>query len=133
MGLAANCILIRRDGHESVIEDSAAPIHDRSGLIAGAVIVFHDVSVSKAMVLEMSHLAHHDALTGLPNRMLLKDRLIQAIATARRHDAQVAVMFLVVLTVTLEGFAELLRSPVNPAKYAPALGVAVKATTVPVA
>ena len=31
VGLSANCILIRRDGHESAIEDSAAPIHDRKG------------------------------------------------------------------------------------------------------
>src|SRR4029077_16679961 len=38
--LSANCILIRRDGKESLIEDSAAPIHDRSGTTTGAVIVF---------------------------------------------------------------------------------------------
>ena len=99
VGLTANCIFIRRDGNESSIEDSAAPIHDRSGLVTGAVIVFHDVSMSKAMALEMSHLAHHDILTDLPNRMLLKDRLSQAIATARRNDTQVAVMFL-----DLDGF-----------------------------
>jgi len=99
VGLTANRILIRRDGNESAIEDSAAPIHDRSGLVAGAVIVFHDVSVSRAMSVEMSHLAHHDFLTDLPNRMLLKDRLGQAIATARRNDTQVAVMLL-----DLDGF-----------------------------
>jgi diguanylate cyclase (GGDEF)-like protein/PAS domain S-box-containing protein len=99
VGLAANCILVRRDGHESAIEDSTAPIHARSGMIAGAVIVFHDVSVSKAMSLEMSYLAHHDSLTDLPNRALLKDRLGQAIATARRNGTQVAVLFL-----DLDGF-----------------------------
>ena len=99
VALAANCILIRRDGSESAIEDSAAPIHDRSGAIAGAVMVFHDVSVSKAMVSEMSRLAHHDSLTGLPNRILLKDRLGQAIATAHRNDTRLAVLFL-----DLDGF-----------------------------
>ena len=99
VGLTPNCILIRRDGNESAIEDSAAPIHNRSGLIAGAVIVFHDVSGSRAMLLEMSHLAHHDSLTDLPNRLLLKDRLSQAIATAHRNDTKVAVMFL-----DLDGF-----------------------------
>ena len=46
--LTPNCILIRRDGDEFSIEDSAAPIHDRSGLVTGAVIVFHDVTVAKA-------------------------------------------------------------------------------------
>jgi len=99
VGLSANCILIQRDGKECAIEDSAAPIHDRSGMVAGAVIVFHDVSVSRAMSIEMSHLAHHDPLTNLPNRLLLKDRLSQAIATARRNDTRVAVMFL-----DLDGF-----------------------------
>jgi diguanylate cyclase (GGDEF)-like protein/PAS domain S-box-containing protein len=94
VGLTANCILIRRDGCEAAIEDSAAPIHDRSGLVTGAVIVFHDVSMSRAMTLEMAHLAQHDILTDLPNRLLLKDRLTQAIAQARRNNTKVAVLFL---------------------------------------
>jgi diguanylate cyclase (GGDEF)-like protein/PAS domain S-box-containing protein len=92
--LRTNCILIRRDGVESAIEDSAAPIYDRSGEITGAVIVFHDVSLSRAMVGEMKHLAEHDVLTNLPNRMLLKDRITRAIATARRNGTQIAVLFL---------------------------------------
>jgi diguanylate cyclase (GGDEF)-like protein/PAS domain S-box-containing protein len=94
VGLTANCILIRRDGCESAIEDSAAPIHDRSGAVTGAVIVFHDVSMSRAMTLQMTHLAQHDILTDLPNRMLLKDRLTQAIAAAHRNRSQGAVLFL---------------------------------------
>ena len=40
VGLTMDCVLIRRDGFESAIEDSAAPIHDRAGLVIGAVIVF---------------------------------------------------------------------------------------------
>jgi diguanylate cyclase (GGDEF)-like protein/PAS domain S-box-containing protein len=99
VGLAANCILIRRDGYESAIEDSAAPIHDRHGQVTGAVIVFHDVSMARAMVQEMSHLAQHDVLTDLPNRLLLNDRLTQAISLARRNKTQVAVLFL-----DLDGF-----------------------------
>jgi diguanylate cyclase (GGDEF)-like protein/PAS domain S-box-containing protein len=99
VGLAANCILVRRDGQESAIEDSAAPIHDRGGEVTGAVIVFHDVSMARAMVLEMSHLAQHDVLTDLPNRLLLNDRITQAIALARRNQHQVAVLFL-----DLDGF-----------------------------
>lgn len=94
VGLSANCVLIRRDGYESGIEDTAAPIHDRSGQVTGAVIVFHDVSVARAMSLRMSHLAQHDFLTDLPNRMLLQDRLTQAIASAHRHRKSLAVLFL---------------------------------------
>lgn len=94
VGLAANCVLVRRDGLESAIEDSAAPIHDRDGQVAGAVIVFHDVSESRAMALKMSHLAQHDFLTGLPNRVLLTERLSWSIKLAQRHRKQVALLFL---------------------------------------
>ena len=94
VGLSANCVLIRRDGYESAIEDTAAPIHDQRGQVTGAVIVFHDVGVARAMSLRMSYLAQHDFLTGLPNRMLLNDRLTQAIASADRHRKSLAVLFL---------------------------------------
>ena len=59
VGLSANCVLIRRDGYESAIEDTAAPIHDRRGQVTGAVIVFHDVSAARAMSLRMSYLARN--------------------------------------------------------------------------
>jgi len=94
VGLAADCVLIRRDGGESAIEDSAAPIHNREGRVVGAVIVFHDVSASRAMTLKMAHMAHHDFLTGLPNRALLTERLEHAMASANRRRKQTAVLFL---------------------------------------
>ena len=93
-GLTPNCILIRRDGAEAAIEDSAAPIHDRRGQVTGAVMVFHDVSVTRALSLRMSYLAQHDSLTDLPNRVLLNDRLTQAIALAHRRRQRLAVLFL---------------------------------------
>jgi diguanylate cyclase (GGDEF)-like protein/PAS domain S-box-containing protein len=93
VGLSANCLLIRRDGYESAIEDTAAPIRDRRGRVIGAVIVFHDVSAARAMSLRMSYLAQHDFLTELPNRMLLNDRLTQAIASAHRHRTSLALLF----------------------------------------
>jgi diguanylate cyclase (GGDEF)-like protein/PAS domain S-box-containing protein len=89
-----NCILVRRDGHESPIEDSAAPIHDRGGHISGMVVVFHDVSEARAMTQKMTHLAEHDILTSLPNRALLDDRLEQGIALAQRHHRRLAVLFI---------------------------------------
>ncbi len=94
VGLAADSILLRRDGYESAIEDSAAPIHNRDGLVAGAVIVFHDVSESRNMALKMAHLAQHDFLTGLANRVLLTERLSRAIGQARRHSKRVALMYI---------------------------------------
>ena len=94
VGLAADSLLVRRDGFESAIEDSSAPIHDRDGRVRGAVIVFHDVSESRAMAQKMSHLAQHDFLTGLPNRLLLTERFSRAIGQAKRHHKQVALLFL---------------------------------------
>ena len=97
--LPLNCILIRRDGLETPIEDSVAPIHDRQGKATGAVIVFRDVSAARAVAEQMAHSAQHDFLTGLPNRMLLNDRVNQAIALAGRHSKNLAVLFL-----DLDGF-----------------------------
>lgn len=93
VGLTADCVLIRRDGVEFSIEDSAAPIHDRNGRVTGAVIVFHDVSESRAMAEKMAYLAQHDFLTGLANRALLTERLSQAIGQAKRRQKQVALLF----------------------------------------
>ena len=93
VGLSASCILIRRDGVEFPIEDSAAPIHDRRGHVTGAVMVFHDVTEARAIAQRMAHLAHHDYLTDLPNRLSFDDRLVQAMAAARRHKEKLAVLF----------------------------------------
>jgi diguanylate cyclase (GGDEF)-like protein/PAS domain S-box-containing protein len=92
--LPSNCVLVRRDGQELHIEDSAAPIYDLSGEFAGMVVVFHDVSESRAITQKMYHLAEHDELTSLPNRALLKDRLEHGISLARRHGRQMAVLFI---------------------------------------
>jgi len=94
VGLPPNCVLIRRDGFEAAIEDSAAPIHDRHGQVTGAVMVFHDVSTARAMSAQMAYLAQHDSLTDLPNRLLLKDRLAQSMARAHRHQQKMAVLYL---------------------------------------
>jgi diguanylate cyclase (GGDEF)-like protein/PAS domain S-box-containing protein len=97
--LPSNCILIRRDGFEIPIEASVAPIRDRQGEVSGAVIILRDVRTARAMALQMVHSAEHDFLTGLPNRMLLNDRLGQAIASAPRRKKSGAVLFL-----DLDGF-----------------------------
>jgi diguanylate cyclase (GGDEF)-like protein/PAS domain S-box-containing protein len=99
INLPSSCHLIRRDGKEIPIEDSVSPIHDRHGQVTGAVIVFRDVTAAQAMTRQMAHSAQHDFLTGLPNRILLNDRVSQAIAASLRHHTGLAVLFL-----DLDGF-----------------------------
>jgi diguanylate cyclase (GGDEF)-like protein/PAS domain S-box-containing protein len=92
--LAANRILIRRDGTETVIEDSVTPIHDQEGRATGAVIVLRALTEeAKAKALKMSHLAQYDGLTDLPNRTVLKDRLSRALALATRYSRSLAMLF----------------------------------------
>jgi diguanylate cyclase (GGDEF)-like protein/PAS domain S-box-containing protein len=88
-----NSMLLRRNGSELLIDQSAAPIHQRDGRVTGAVIVFRDISATRAMLLKMAHLAHYDALTNLANRTLLHDRIAQAVALSRRHATRFALLF----------------------------------------
>ncbi|MBC7860960.1 MAG: EAL domain-containing protein [Burkholderiaceae bacterium] len=93
--MVRHAVLIRRDGSEASIEYTAAAIRDQAGgEIGGMVIVLRDISKTRELAHQMAHLAQHDFLTNLPNRMLLNDRLTQAIGLARRCGAQLAVLFL---------------------------------------
>lgn len=94
VGMAFDSQLIRRDGRRYAVEDSAAPILDAEGVQSGAIIVFHDVSEARAMAFKMTHLAQYDALTDLPNRVLLRDRTSQALEHAGRTGTRVALLLL---------------------------------------
>jgi diguanylate cyclase (GGDEF)-like protein/PAS domain S-box-containing protein len=76
-------------------------IRDDQEEIVNFSAVFYDVTERKALEDKLDHLAHYDALTGLPNRMLLQDRLEQAIALAERNRQEFALLF-----VDLDGFKQ---------------------------
>ena len=90
----ANSLVVRRDGRETEIEYTVGPIHDKHGRATGVVIVLRDVGTAIEASRRNFHLAQHDGLTALPNRLLLKDRLGTAIALAQRHRKPLAVCFL---------------------------------------
>jgi len=94
VALEANALLVDKNGEELAIEDSAAPIHNRYGLVIGAVIVFHDARFSRENTARMAHLAQHDALTGLHNRNAFYERFDQSLSLARRHGNQMGVLFI---------------------------------------
>jgi diguanylate cyclase (GGDEF)-like protein/PAS domain S-box-containing protein len=74
-------------------------VHDAHGKILRYVALFSDISQQKENEKRLEHIAHYDALTGLPNRVLLADRLRQAMVQAGRHSKKLAVVFL-----DLDGF-----------------------------
>lgn len=73
---------------------SLSAIRDEYGKVSHYVCVFTDVTEAKAREARIQHMAHHDFLTGLPNRILLIDRFRQAEAAAQRNDGRYALLFI---------------------------------------
>jgi diguanylate cyclase (GGDEF)-like protein/PAS domain S-box-containing protein len=87
--------LLHRDGSRRVVRETVTPMHDpASGALIGAVATFQDTTTAHELASTLVRQTQHDALTGLPNRLLLQDRLHQALQLARRTGGCLAVMFL---------------------------------------
>ena len=84
----------RKDGASSPVSGSLKSVRDDRGRTTHYIVVFSDITERKATERHLYDLAHRDALTGLPNRGVLRERLRHALAQARRHGWRVAVMFL---------------------------------------
>jgi diguanylate cyclase (GGDEF)-like protein/PAS domain S-box-containing protein len=97
--LADHAVFHRGDDRRQMVRAAASPVRDAEGTLCGAVLALSDVTESLSITARMMHQATHDALTELPNRTLLQDRLNHAISNAQRGDTWVGVMFL-----DLDGF-----------------------------
>ena len=85
---------INKSGNFYHIWASIDAIEDETGTVSHVVAMFSDITEKKLSEERIYHLAHYDALTDLPNRLSLNDRLQHAMAYAQRHERLVAVMFL---------------------------------------
>ncbi len=83
-----------RDGSYRILESSASPLFNDAGQLIGFQGVDRDITERKQAEEHIEYLAHHDALTGLPNRILLRDRFEHALAMAERSRSRVALLFL---------------------------------------
>jgi diguanylate cyclase (GGDEF)-like protein/PAS domain S-box-containing protein len=72
---------------------SITAVGDEHGKAQHYIGIFSDVTDRKEAEARIQHLAHHDALTGLPNRLLMSDRINQAVQRARRHGEKIALLF----------------------------------------
>jgi diguanylate cyclase (GGDEF)-like protein/PAS domain S-box-containing protein len=93
----------RKDGQEYAQQATISATYDQDGLISHFVTIFFDATEQVQTQDRLQQMAHHDGLTGLPNRLLLHDRLQQAIAYSDRARS-----LLVVAYLDLDGF-----KPVN--------------------
>jgi len=86
-----------KDGHLIDVSLTVSPIRNSQGQIVGASAIARDITArrqaERTWAERMSHLAYHDPVTGLPNRLLFNDRLTRALSTARRHGDKLAVVF----------------------------------------
>jgi diguanylate cyclase (GGDEF)-like protein/PAS domain S-box-containing protein len=89
----------RKDGEVYAELLSISVIRDEQGVTKQYVAMFSDITAIKAHQSQLEHMAHFDALTNLPNRFLLADRLHQAMAQVKRHDQLLTVVYL-----DLDGF-----------------------------
>jgi predicted signal transduction protein with EAL and GGDEF domain len=89
----------RKNGEVFPAWESVSIVWDPEARITHYAVAFSDITAIRQAETQLNHLAHHDPLTGLPNRLLFNDRLDQALERARRDQQRCALLFL-----DLDGF-----------------------------
>jgi diguanylate cyclase (GGDEF)-like protein/PAS domain S-box-containing protein len=92
----------RRDGTLFPVWQQITLVRDKDDKVVNYVSIFSDISELKAVEQQLAHLAHHDELTGLPNRLYFKAQLDKSLQSARRHQHLIALLFL-----DLDGFKQI--------------------------
>ena len=89
----------RKNGEVYAVMSTISAVHDEQGITTHYVSLGNDITLIKEHQKQLEHIAHYDILTNLPNRVLLADRLSQAMLQCNRHKKSLAVVFL-----DLDGF-----------------------------
>jgi len=84
----------RKDGAVIPVWQTISVVRDRFGEVDHFISIFSDISEKKMSEERIYHLAHYDALTGLPNRMSFHNEFEEALSHAKRHGRRVALLFL---------------------------------------
>jgi diguanylate cyclase (GGDEF)-like protein/PAS domain S-box-containing protein len=100
--MLSQTLLIAKGGMRTAIHLTAHPLKNSDGTFGGAVLIFYDLTEVLQLADRQSYMAQHDPLTGLPNRILLVDRMEQATKFADRHSDQMAV-----LSLDIDRFSEI--------------------------
>jgi diguanylate cyclase (GGDEF)-like protein/PAS domain S-box-containing protein len=91
--------LLMEDGRIKYVHELGETLYDNFGKPLRSIGTVQDITERKLIEKEMEHMAHHDSLTGLPNRILVKDRTTQIIAKSKRTGKKAAFLF-----IDLDGF-----------------------------
>ena len=86
-------MLRRRDGHVVLVDGNVASIIDEERHALGSVVTFRNVTAAKRLTDELQHQAHHDPLTGLPNRRAFESRLRRAVISAKEQSCRHALLY----------------------------------------
>jgi diguanylate cyclase (GGDEF)-like protein/PAS domain S-box-containing protein len=84
----------RRDGSIVDVSLTVSPVYDEDGAVVAASVIGRDISDRKRLEEQLAKQVTHDAMTGLPNRLLLRDRIAQALSGSERRRSPLAVLFL---------------------------------------
>ncbi|HCK94029.1 MAG TPA: hypothetical protein DHW71_13625, partial [Gammaproteobacteria bacterium] len=85
---------VRKDGSTVPISLTASVLKSHDNTITGYVFILLDITEQKKAHEYITHIAHHDELTGLPNRSLMRDRIQNNIARLKRYDEKFAVLLI---------------------------------------
>lgn len=102
VGHRAQFRFVLNDGSIRHIESQGTVIKDAADKVTKVVVISRDITEHKIAEAQIRHLAHHDGLTGLPNRILLYDRIGQALVQANRNNKRAGLLF-----VDLDRFKEI--------------------------